>query len=68
MKRLYRSTTDRKIAGVFGGLGEIFDIDPSLLRLLAVFVGLITGVVPMIITYLLAVWIIPKGAPGAGAK
>jgi phage shock protein C len=59
MKRLYRSTTDRKIAGVFGGIGEAWDIDPTLLRLLAVFVGIITGIFPLIITYLLAVWIIP---------
>jgi phage shock protein PspC (stress-responsive transcriptional regulator) len=59
MKRLYRSTTDKKIAGVFGGIGELWDIDPTLLRLLAVFFGLITGIVPLVITYLLAVWIIP---------
>jgi phage shock protein PspC (stress-responsive transcriptional regulator) len=32
-KRLYRSLTDRKIAGVAGGLGEYFVIDPLLLRL-----------------------------------
>ena len=32
-KRLYRSLTDRKIAGVAGGLAEYFVIDPLLLRL-----------------------------------
>jgi len=32
-KRLYRSLTDRKIAGVAGGLAEYFDTDPLLLRL-----------------------------------
>jgi len=35
-KRLYRSTKDRKIAGVCGGLGEYFDIDPVLVRVLAI--------------------------------
>jgi phage shock protein C len=60
MKRLYRSPTDKKIAGVFGGIGEAWDIDPTLLRLSAVFVGLITGIVPLVVTYLLAVWIIPQ--------
>ena len=33
MKRLYRSVQDRKIAGVCGGLGVYFDIDPVFLRL-----------------------------------
>ncbi len=34
MKRLYRLTNDRKIAGVCGGLGEYFDLDPVFFRLL----------------------------------
>jgi phage shock protein PspC (stress-responsive transcriptional regulator) len=33
MKKLYRSTQDRKIAGVCGGLGAYFDIDPVFFRL-----------------------------------
>jgi phage shock protein C len=32
-KKLYRSRTDCKIAGVCGGLGAYFDIDPTLVRL-----------------------------------
>lgn len=32
MKKLYRSNNDRLLAGVIGGLGEYFDIDPVLLR------------------------------------
>ena len=39
-KKLYRSRNDRKIAGVCGGLGEYFGIDPTLVRLLFV-LGLI---------------------------
>ncbi|WP_225417278.1 PspC domain-containing protein [Lapidilactobacillus mulanensis] len=31
-KRLYRSRTDRKIAGVAGGIAQYFDIDPTLVR------------------------------------
>ena len=41
-KKLYRSRTDRKIWGVCGGLAEYFDIDPTLVRIIAVaslFVG-----------------------------
>jgi phage shock protein C len=33
-KKLTRSISDKKICGVCGGLGEYFDIDPTLLRLL----------------------------------
>jgi phage shock protein C len=32
-KKLYRSQTDRKIAGVCGGIAEYFDIDSTLVRL-----------------------------------
>ncbi len=33
MRRLYRSNIDRRIAGVCGGLGEYFDIDPVIIRI-----------------------------------
>jgi phage shock protein PspC (stress-responsive transcriptional regulator) len=61
MKRLYRSQKDKKIAGIFGGLGEIFSIDPTLLRLAFVFIGLATGIFPLLIAYLVGWVIIPKG-------
>ena len=35
-KKLYRSKSDRKIAGVCGGLAAHFDLDPTLVRVLAV--------------------------------
>ena len=31
--RLYRSRTDRMLAGVAGGLAEMWDADPSLVRI-----------------------------------
>ncbi len=39
-KRLYRSRTDRMLAGVCGGLGQYFDIDPVIVRLAAVLFAL----------------------------
>ena len=42
-KRFYRSTTDRKIAGVAGGLAEYFEIDPLLVRLIFVILLLVGG-------------------------
>lgn len=34
-KKLYRSRTDRKIWGVCGGLAKYFDIDPTIVRVIA---------------------------------
>ncbi len=42
-KKLYRSKTDRMIGGVCGGLGEYFDVDPNVIRLLWVVVFLMGG-------------------------
>lgn len=39
MNKLYRSNRDKEVAGVCGGLGEYFNIDPMLFR--AVFIGLL---------------------------
>ena len=38
-KRLYRSRNDRVISGVCAGLGHYFNLDPVLIRVLAVIVG-----------------------------
>ncbi len=43
VKRLYRSTADRYIAGVCGGLGEYFAIDPAFARILFVLLTFASG-------------------------
>lgn len=60
MKRLYLSEADTKIAGVCGGIGETYDIGPTLIRLAMVFLCLITAVVPVVLTYIISWAIIPK--------
>lgn len=60
MKRLHRSTKNAMIAGIFGGIAESYDIDPSVIRLIAVFLCLVTGIVPLVFTYIVAWIIIPK--------
>ena len=60
MKRLYRSTTDRKIAGICGGLAEMYDVDPLAVRLLAIALLLVTGLFPLTVVYLLAWWLVPR--------
>jgi phage shock protein C len=60
MKKLYLSETDRKVGGVCGGIGETYDIDPTLIRLIFVFVDLATGIIPLLVAYVVAWAIIPK--------
>lgn len=59
MKKLYRSRTDRMLAGVCGGLAEYFGIDAVIVRLLAL-VLLFTG--PGLFVYLI-MWLITPLAP-----
>jgi phage shock protein C len=59
-RKLYRSRTDSRLAGVCGGLGEFFEIDPTLIRLLVVAATMMTGLVPGLIAYLVAWIIVPE--------
>jgi phage shock protein PspC (stress-responsive transcriptional regulator) len=59
MKKMYRSQSNRVIAGICGGLGELYAIDPTLLRLIFVFVMLVTGIFPLTITYIIAWFVLP---------
>ena len=59
MKRLYLSQTDKKIAGVCGGLAEYLEVDSTVVRLVTVVAGIVTGVIPFVIAYLIAWMIVP---------
>jgi phage shock protein PspC (stress-responsive transcriptional regulator) len=61
MKKLYRSQSDQKIAGICGGLGEIYGLDSNLIRIAFVFLALITHVLPLVITYFIAWLILTEG-------
>lgn len=63
MKKLYLSKTDKKFAGVFGGFGEYFDIDSTLLRIIWIFVTIFTGFVPGIVMYIFAWLTMPLSYP-----
>ena len=57
-KRLYRSRTDCKFAGVCGGLGEYFNIDPTLIRIITVVLFFAHGV--GLLAYIIAWIAMPK--------
>jgi phage shock protein C len=57
-KRLYRSRTSSMIAGVCGGLGEYLNVDPTIMRLVAVLLIFADGI--GLIAYIIAWIIIPR--------
>lgn len=57
-KRLYRSRTQRMLAGVCGGVAEYFNVDPTLIRLLWVIFCFVGG--SGILAYIIAAIIIPE--------
>jgi phage shock protein C len=64
MKKLYLSRTDKKIMGVCGGIAELLEVDSTIVRLITVFICLITGIFPVLIMYILAAMIIPNKPEG----
>lgn len=58
MKRLYKSRSDRVIAGVCGGVGEYFNIDPVLVRIVWVLLSVLGG--SGILAYIIGIIIIPE--------
>ena len=55
-KKLLRSTKNKMVAGVCGGIGEYFNVDPTVIRLLWVILTLISmgaGVIAYIIAWII---------------
>ena len=58
-KRLVRSTSNRVIGGVCGGVADYLNMDATLVRILTVLISLFTGV--PVILYIIALFVIPEG-------
>ena len=65
-KRLYRSNKDRMIAGVCGGIAEYFDIDPVIVRIIAVIL-LLPGGLPGFLPYVI-LWVVVPENPDEESK
>ena len=61
---LQRSTTNRMIAGICAGIGEYTNMDPTIVRLLAVLLFFLTGP-GMLVAYLVMAIIIPEATGGS---
>jgi phage shock protein C len=59
-RKLYRSRSNRQLAGVCGGVAKYFNIDPTLVRVLFVVFAVLGG--PGLLAYIL-LWIIVPEEP-----
>jgi phage shock protein C len=62
--RLVRSTGDRILAGVCGGIARAVGIDPTLVRVVYALATFFTAIVPGVITYAILAFIIPPDDAG----
>ncbi|NLG15784.1 MAG: PspC domain-containing protein [Fibrobacter sp.] len=60
MKKLYRLREGKKIAGICAGLADSYNFDVTLVRLVFVFVTILTAVWPGVLTYLAGWYLIPE--------
>jgi len=61
MEKKLRLSKEKMIAGVCGGLGEYFEMDPTVVRLIVATLTIFTGFLGGLLFYLIA-WIIMKSA------
>lgn len=59
-KKLYKSSTDKKICGVCAGVANFFNIDPTIVRVIYAAVALFTTGIPFTLLYILLAFILPE--------
>jgi phage shock protein C len=60
MKKIYRIKSEKKIAGICAGIGEIYSIDPTIIRIAVVFGTVATAIWPGVIAYIAGWILIPE--------
>lgn len=66
MKKLYRvkDPSKKKIAGICAGIAENNNFDPNIIRIIAVFICVITGIWPLVAAYAAGWYLIPDSIVG----
>jgi phage shock protein C len=67
-KKLTRSVHNKMLGGVCSGMADYFDLDVSLVRLIFVALDLVTGLVPMLLFYIIAWIVIPAEASPSSSE
>ena len=65
-KHLYRSRKNRVFAGIAGGIGHYFNVDPTFIRLVLLILGFFMGPA-LLLLYVLTMLFIPKEPSGEAA-
>ncbi len=59
MKKYTRSKNNKILFGVCGGLSEYYQTDPLIVRLLALLLFFMSGFIPLVLVYIIAIFIVP---------
>ena len=62
LKKFYRTSDDKVLGGVCGGIAHYFNIDPTLIRIGFAVFAFITDLFLWIIVYVILVFILPQGS------
>jgi phage shock protein PspC (stress-responsive transcriptional regulator) len=62
--RLYRTSQDRMLLGVMGGISLRLGMDPSIIRIIYAIVTVVSGIFPLAIAYVVMAFVIPEAPPG----
>ncbi|MEE0980400.1 MAG: PspC domain-containing protein [Acutalibacteraceae bacterium] len=59
-KKLYKSSTDKKLCGVCAGIANFFNIDPTIIRVLYAVAAIFTTGFPFTLLYIILAFILPE--------
>jgi phage shock protein C len=59
-KRLYKSSTDKKLCGVCAGIANFFNIDPTIIRVIFAIAAIFTTGFPFTLLYIILAFILPE--------
>ena len=58
-KKLYKIEQGRVLCGVCGGIAEYLNLDPNIIRLLTVLIGIFSAFFPTLIAYVVMACVLP---------
>ena len=64
MKKFRKSKDNVLLTGILGGVGEYFEMDPVVIRLLFLFIVFLTGFFPGVFFYVISAFLLPEKLEG----
>lgn len=60
MKKIYRLKEGKKIAGICAGIADMYNFDVTIVRIVVIFITVLTQIFPGVIAYLAGWYLIPE--------